>query len=87
MSDVPNTRGQLLVDVRLTLAILVTICLEAVAGLLWIGAAAERLSALETNMAAQQSITERIARIEAQMTGVRATLDRIENRMDKDPRP
>jgi hypothetical protein len=69
-------------DARMTLALLVTICLEAIAGLLWVGAAAQRLNVLEASMTAQQPITERMARIEAQMVGVRATLDRIENRID-----
>jgi hypothetical protein len=87
MSDLSQTRGQINVDARMTLALLVTICLEAVAGLLWVGAAAQRLSVLEAAMTAQQPITERMARIEAQMGGVRATLDRIENRMDTERRP
>jgi hypothetical protein len=87
MSDISPTRGQITVDARMTLALLVTICLEAVAGLLWVGAAAQRLSVLEASMTAQQPITERMARIEAQMGGVRATLDRIENRIDTERRP
>jgi hypothetical protein len=87
MSDISPTRGQITVDTRMTLALLVTICLEAVAGLLWVGAAAQRLSVLEASMTAQQPITERMARIEAQMVGVRATLDRIENRIDTERRP
>jgi hypothetical protein len=87
MSDISPTRGQIIVDARMTLALLVTICLEAVAGLLWVGAAAQRLSVLEASMTAQQPITERMARIEAQMGGVRATLDRIENRIDTERRP
>jgi hypothetical protein len=69
-------------DARMTLALLVTICFEAIAGLLWVGAAAQRLNVLEASMTAQQPITERMARIEAQMVGVRTTLDRIENRID-----
>jgi hypothetical protein len=71
------------IDTRVTIALLVTICLEAMAGFLWIGAAAERLNALEANVTAQQPIVERMARIETQMVGVRATLDRIEDRIDK----
>jgi hypothetical protein len=82
MSDASLPRGQAVIDTRLTLALLVTICLEAVAGLLWVGAAAQRLTVLEASMTAQQPITERMARIEAQMVGVRATLDRIETRID-----
>jgi hypothetical protein len=87
MTDTTPVRGQTLVDTRLTLALLVTICLEAVAGLLWVGGAAQRLTVLEASMTAQQPITERMARIEAQMSGVRATLDRIENRIDTERRP
>jgi hypothetical protein len=70
------------IDTRITIALLVTICLEAMAGFLWIGAAAQRLTALEASVATQQPVVERIARIETQMLGVRATLDRIENRID-----
>jgi hypothetical protein len=84
MTDITPTRGQVTVDTRLTLALLVTICLEAVAGLLWVGAAAQRLNVLEANVSAQQPITERMARIETQMSGMRATLDRIETRIDRE---
>ena len=86
MTDFTPTRGQTIVDTRMTLALLITMCLEAVAGLLWVGAAAQRLTILETNVSAQQPITERMARIEAQMSGVRATLDRIETRIDREAR-
>jgi hypothetical protein len=85
MSDTSAPRGQITIDTRLTLALLVTFFLEGTAGFLWIGAAAQRLTVLETSVTAQQPITERMARIEAQMTGVRATLDRIENRIDREP--
>jgi hypothetical protein len=84
MTDLPPPRNQISVDTRMTLALLITICLEAVAGLLWVGAAAQRLTMLEASVSAQQPITERMARIEAQMTGVRATLDRIETRFDRE---
>ena len=84
MTDIPLARGHILVDTRVTIAILVTICLEAMAGLLWVGAAAQRLTVLEASVTAQQPITERMARIETQMAGVRATLDRIEVRLDRE---
>ncbi len=84
MSDLPPQHSQITVDTRMTLALLVTICIQAVAGLLWIGAAAQRLTVLEASVTAQQPISERMARIEVQMTGVRATLDRIENHIDLD---
>jgi hypothetical protein len=75
------TKG-LFVDTRMTLALLFTVCVEAVAGLLWVGAAAQRLTVLESAMSAQQPITERMARIEVQVSSMRATLDRIEDRID-----
>jgi hypothetical protein len=85
MSDTSSPHDYVKVDTRLTLALLVTICVEAIAGLLWVGAAAQRLTVLENSVSAQQPIIERIARIETEMSGVRATLDRIENRIDKGP--
>ena len=84
MTNTPPANKQICVDTRMTLALLITICLEAVAGLLWVGAAAQRLHVLEVSVAAQQPMTERMARIEAQMTSVRATLDRIEIRIDRE---
>lgn len=82
MSDPHAPNQSFMLDTRVTLALILTMGLEAVVGLLWVGAAAQRLTVLEAGMNAQQPITERMARIEAQMTGVRATLDRIENRFD-----
>jgi uncharacterized coiled-coil protein SlyX len=84
MSDTSAPRDYIKVDTRLTLALLVTICLEAIAGLLWVGAAAQRLTALEASVSVQQPIMERMARIETQMSSVRATLDRIENRFEQE---
>lgn len=71
-------------DLRLTLAILITLALQAVAALLWVGAAAQRLDNLEAEVKLQQPIVERMARIEAQVAAVRSSLDRIENHMDQE---
>jgi hypothetical protein len=84
MSETSAPHDYIKVDTRLTLALLVTICLEAIAGLLWVGAAAQRLTALEASVSVQQPIMERMARIETQMSSVRATLDRIENRFEQE---
>lgn len=69
---------------RLTLAILITLVLQAVAALLWVGAAAQRLDNLEAEVKLQQPIVERMARIEAQVAAVRSSLDRIENHIDQE---
>jgi hypothetical protein len=85
MIDHPNPIAfKELPQFRLTLAILVTLILEAIAGLLWVGAAAQRLDELELESKRQQPILERIARIEAELGGVRASLVRIENNMDRE---
>jgi type VI protein secretion system component VasK len=75
------------VDGRITLALLVTVALEAIAALLWVGAAAQRLDGLEARVNAQANVVERLARLEAQMSGARATLDRIETNLDRRGRP
>jgi hypothetical protein len=59
MSETSAPHDYIKVDTRLTLALLVTICLEAIAGLLWVGAAAQRLTALEASVSVQQPIMER----------------------------
>ncbi|MFM1976119.1 MAG: hypothetical protein RL145_965 [Pseudomonadota bacterium] len=71
-------------DLRLTLAILLTLVLQAIAALLWVGAAAQRLDNLESEVKLQQPILERMARIEAQVAAVRSSLDRIENHIDQE---
>jgi hypothetical protein len=71
-------------DLRLTLAILLTLVLQAIAALLWVGAAAQRLDNLESEIKLQQPILERMARIEAQVAAIRSSLDRIENHIDQE---
>lgn len=71
-------------DFRLTLAILLTLVLQAIAALLWVGAAAQRLDNLESEIKLQQPILERMARIEAQVAAVGSSLDRIENYIDQE---
>lgn len=71
-------------DFRVTLAILLTLVLQAIAALLWVGAAAQRLDNLESEIKLQQPILERMARIEAQVAAVGSSLDRIENYIDQE---
>lgn len=79
-----TTTARLASDFRLTLAILITLVLQAVAALLWVGAAAQRLDNLEAEIKLQQPILERMARIEAQVAAIRSSLDRIENHIDQE---
>lgn len=69
-------------DNRVTLAIILTFLIQAVAALMWLGAAAHRLNAIEVRVSEQAPVAERLARLEAQMVSATATLDRIEVRLD-----
>lgn len=65
-------------DLKITLAVVVALVLQAIGALLWAGRAAERLDAVERRLAEQQPVAERLARLEAQMAIAQASLDRIE---------
>lgn len=72
-----------LFDPKMTLAVLVTLGVQGAAVLLWVGAAAQRIDALERAMQAQAPVAERLARLESELGGARAALERIESRLDR----
>ncbi len=73
-----------LLDPRITIAVLLTLSVEVGGALLWIGSAAQRIAAVETTLAVQAPVAERLARLEAEMAAARAALNRIESRLDRD---
>jgi Tfp pilus assembly protein PilX len=85
MSDaaVPTGNPPRGMDLKVSLAVLLTLALEAAGAMLWVGSAAQRISALETSIAAQAPVNERLARLEAEMAAARASLTRIESRLDR----
>ena len=70
-------------DRTLSFGIIVTLAVQTAGALMWAGAADARLSHVETNIAAHPAISERLARMEAQMDMARASLTRIEHRLDQ----
>lgn len=56
--------------------------MQAIAGLIWAGAAAERLEQLERRVDASQELRVRTARLEEQATHIRQTVVRIEDKID-----
>ena len=72
----------MITDRRVTWAVIVTIVAEAIVGLLWIGAATERVSNLEKELNRQAPVNERLARLETETVAIRGQLDRIERRID-----
>ncbi len=69
-------------DSKFTVALLVTVLVQTAGVLLWAGAAAQRLDAVERKVDAGASVAERLARLEAELAAVRAQLDRMEQRLE-----
>jgi hypothetical protein len=70
-------------DRHVPVALVLTIVLQTGAALLWSGAAAERLSALEQRSGRTDEVVERTARLEEQSNAMRASLARIEEKLDR----
>ena len=64
------------------LGIILTLAVQSAGALMWGGAAEARLQALEVSASATPKDTERMVRLEEQMTMVRQSLGRIERRLD-----
>lgn len=70
-------------DPRITLAVIATVFVQIGGVFLWAGAQSARLQTVETRMEAQTLSGERMARLEAQVDQARASLARIEDRLDR----
>lgn len=74
-------------DKRVPIALIFAIAVQTGAGLIWAGAAGERIRQLETQSALTANMTERLVRVEEQIGFARASLDRIERKLDREPQP
>lgn len=70
-------------EVRVTIAMGAALVVQTALALVWAGAAAERLSQLERRADASQEIIERVTRLEEQTGAMRASLGRIEAKLDR----
>lgn len=70
-------------EIRLRLAVGATLIVQTALALLWAGAAAERITQLERRADASSEIIERTARLEEQVGAMRASLIRIEAKIDR----
>ncbi len=68
---------------KLTIGFVVALLVQSASGLLWAGAAAERISVLEANAKEVRPVLERLARVETELEAVRAQLHRIEDKVDR----
>ncbi|PTT11914.1 hypothetical protein [Caulobacter sp. HMWF025] len=69
-------------DRQVSLALIVTLVLQAAAALLWAGRASARIDEMRTRLDAQAPVAERLARLEEQAAATRAALARIEAKLD-----
>jgi hypothetical protein len=70
-------------DPRVTLAVIATLLAQLGGVFLWAGAQSARLHAVETRIESQTLSSERLARLEVQVDQARASLARIEDRLDR----
>ena len=72
-----------MIERKITAGFLLAVVLQTGGALVWAGAAAERISALEHRAELARPISERLARVETELDAVRAQLDRIEARLEQ----
>lgn len=63
-------------------ALIAALLVQTVGGLVWAGGAAARIATLEQRVGEQRLVAERLARLEAQAEATRATVERIEQRLE-----
>ena len=70
------------IDRQVTLAVIVTVAIQAGGGLIWAGRASARIDDLQRRVDAQGETAERLARLEEQVAATRITLERLERRLE-----
>lgn len=74
--------GGILIERKLTFAVVFAVAVETGGIFMWAGGATERLKDLEVRVAQQADMAERLARVEVQLQLASAQLDRIEKKLD-----
>lgn len=67
---------------KIPIALIVALTVQTIGGLVWAGGAAARIASLEERVAEQRLVAERLARLEEQSVATRASLERIEDRLE-----
>ncbi len=71
-----------MIERKLTAGFILALAIQTGGVLIWAGAAAERLEALEKRADLARPVGERLARLEAKLDAIDAQLDRIESRLE-----
>lgn len=67
---------------RMATGLAVALMVQTIGGLVWAGGAAARIRTLETQVGEQRLVAERLARLEEQASATRASVQRIETRLE-----
>ncbi len=67
---------------KIPLTLIVALVVQTLGGLVWAGGAAARIATLEDRVGEQRLVAERLARLEEQGLATRATVERIERRLE-----
>ncbi len=78
-----DTPGDWHLDKRVPIALIFAIAVQTGAGLIWAGAAGERIRHLEDQTALTSNLSERLVRVEEQIGFARLSLERIERKLDR----
>ena len=74
---------QPLLDKRFPAALVAAFLLQLAGALFWAGAASQRIEALEQTVGSERAAIERVAVLEEQVSEIKRTLDRIEEKLDR----
>lgn len=80
----PTTPNRWRLDRQISVALIVAVALQAAAALMWAGRASARIEEMQSRLDTQAPVAERLARLEEQAVAVRASLARIESRLERD---
>ena len=78
-------RLQPLADKKVPAALVAAFLLQTAGALFWAGSAAERIASLERTLTRDEAAIERVAVLEDEVADMKATLARIENKLDQKP--
>ena len=82
MARTPNSPRWRL-DRQITTGVILAALIQTGGLLIWAGKEAARVDVIEHRLEGQSSVSERLARLEEQVAGARAALERVEHKLDR----
>jgi len=83
MANDQSTDRNWRLDRQVTAGVLLAILLQTGGVLIWAGREATRIEVIEQRLDRQSNIAERLTRLEEQVLAARATLERMEHKLDR----